>query len=59
MVGAVSVCLSSEGERKILLVFQFHRILLNITLSDSDFEVREGRKGWMEGVGLILEWPPR
>ena len=41
------------------MVFQFHRILLNITLSDSDFEVREGRKGWMEGVGLILEWPPR
>ena len=42
-------CLS-EGERKILLVFQFHRILLNITLSDSDFEVR-GRKEGMDGGG--------
>ena len=51
-------CLSartSEGERKILVVFQFHRILLSLTLSES--EVREG---WMdEGVGPVLKWPLR
>ena len=49
----LSVC--TEGERKILVVFQFHRILLSLTLSES--EVREG---WMdEGVGQVLKWPPR
>ena len=37
------------------MVFQFHRILLSLTLSES--EVREG---WMdEGVGPVLKWPLR
>ena len=44
-------CLS-EGERKILLVFQFHRILLNIQPSSAPTPTpppRSGKEGWMDG----------
>ena len=44
-------CLS-EGERKILLVFQFHRILLNIQPSSAPTPTpppRSGKEGWMYG----------
>ena len=45
-------CLS-EGERKILVVFQFHRILLNVTHSDPTPTPtpRSGKEGWMEEGG--------
>ena len=46
-------CLS-EGERKILLVFQFHRILLNIQPSSAPTPTpppRSGKEGWMDEGG--------